>query len=145
MTASSNLQSFNQAAQRPPDARKKPPPPFSIRFTDEERARLNQAAGALSLAAYIRLKLFAGEETPPSRPRMTKKPPAPSLELAVLGQMLAGLGQSRLASNVNQLAKAANTGSLPVDPEVEAELRDACEDIRQMRLALISALGVKAR
>lgn len=33
-------------------------PPFSIRFTFEERARLDQERGNKSLAAYIRHRLF---------------------------------------------------------------------------------------
>lgn len=57
--------------------------------------------------------------------------------------MLGGLGQSRLASNVNQLAKAANMGALPVSPEVEAELLESCAAIREMREALVKALGVR--
>ena len=54
--------------------------------------------------------------------------------------MLAELGKSRLASNLNQLAKAANTGSLPVSPETEQALVQACEDVRRMRHALPAAL-----
>ena len=47
-----------------PKARKKrfAPPPFSIRFTDEEHARLNRDAGTLPLAAYFRLMLNCGAE-----------------------------------------------------------------------------------
>jgi len=146
MTISSNVQSFNQAAKQRaenrPKRRKKLPPPFSIRFTNEERERLERAAGMLSLAAYIRLKLFAEDDLPK---RMTKKPRQPSAELAVLGHMLGGLGQSKLANNLNQIAKAANTGTLPLGPELEAELREACADIQKMRETLIEALGVQAR
>ena len=39
---------------------------------------------------------------------------------------LAGLGQSRLASNINQIAKAANMGALPVTPDLIDELYQAC-------------------
>ena len=126
--------------------RKKHPPPFSIRFTDEERARLNRDAGALSLAAYIRLKLFAGDEPPPTKRKLTRKvKPKPSAELAVLGHMLGGLGQSRLASNLNQIAKAANMGALPVSPDLEQELFAACAAVQSMRQDLIAALGIKAQ
>lgn len=144
MTISPNVQAFNQAAKDRPK-RRKTPPPFSIRFTDEERGRLEQAAGALSLAAYIRLKLFTGDDAPTGRRRTTKKPRQPSAELAVLGHMLGGLGQSRLANNLNQIAKAANTGTLPLDSELEEELWKACAEIQQMRVALIEALGVQAK
>lgn len=124
----------------------KRPPPFSIRFTDDERARLDHERGVLSLAAYIRLKLFtAPEQQSAERKRLTRKHSSPSAELAALSHMLGGLGQSRLASNMNQIAKAANMGALPVTPELEAELLDACAAIQEMRGRLIEGLGVKAR
>ena len=126
-------------------ARKKPktPPPFSIRFTDDERARLGRDAGALSLAAYIRLTLFAGDDSPPTKRKPTRKRHSPSAELAVLGHMLGGLGKSRMASNLNQIAKAANVGALPVTPELEKELSEACAAVQAMRRDLITALGSK--
>ncbi len=137
---------FRQAATQPA-ARKKSnnPPPFSIRFSEEERARLDRAAGALSLAAYIRLKLFSEDDAPPPRRRLTRKRYQPSAELAVLGHMLGSLGKSRMASNLNQIAKAANTGALPVTPELEKELLEACAAVLSMRQELISALGVKVQ
>ena len=36
-----------------PQKKAKHPPPFSIRFTNEERARLEQAAGSLKTAPMI--------------------------------------------------------------------------------------------
>ncbi|MEJ7926700.1 hypothetical protein WG908_08030 [Sphingobium sp. AN641] len=57
---------------------------------------------------------------------------------------MALLGQSRLSSNVNQLAKAANSGSLPVTPETESDLRHACRDIAEIRRMLMRALGLDA-
>ena len=138
-----------QAASEPPEARtrekSKHPPPFSIRFTDEERVRLNRDAGALSLAAYIRLKLFAGDEPAPTKRKPTRKNYQPSPELAVLGHMLGGLGQSRLASNLNQIAKAANIGALPVTSELEKELFEACAAVQAMRQDLTKALGIKVQ
>lgn len=139
------VKTFSDAAVLPPKSKRKVPPPFSIRFTDEERARLERDAGTLSLAAYMRLKLFAGDGPTPTRRKPTRKKYVPSAELAVIGHMLGGLGQSRLASNLNQLAKAANTGAMPVTPELEQELSEACTAIQHMREALISALGVKAQ
>ncbi|MCG8695282.1 MAG: MobC family plasmid mobilization relaxosome protein [Minwuiales bacterium] len=145
MSSPALVNDFSEAAAKPSKPKRKAPPPFSIRFTDEERARLERDAGALSLAAYMRLKLFAGDEPPPTKRKPTRKQYVPSAELAVLGQMLGGLGQSRLASNLNQIAKAANIGALPVSPELEAELLEACAAIQDMRRSLIQALGVKAR
>lgn len=147
MSAPVLMKEFSAAAARPgKPKRKKHPPPFSIRFTDEERARLNRDAGVLSLAAYIRLELFAGDDPPPTKRKPTRKVrPKPSAELAVLSHMLGGLGQSRLASNLNQIAKAANMGALPVSPDLERELFAACAAVQSMRQDLTAALGVKAQ
>ena len=59
--------------------------------------------------------------------------------------MLGGLGQSQLASTMGELARAAKMGALPVTPELEQELLEACSAIQDMREQLISALGVKVR
>lgn len=145
MTNASIQSSFVEAAAASkPKAKPKHLPPFSIRFTEEERAELEQAAGALTLAAYIRLKLFS-EDGEPTSPRMkTRKKPSPSIEMTIIGQLLGLLGNARLASNLNQLAKAANIGALPVTPETEKELQETCADVREMRLFLIKAMGIKA-
>jgi len=56
-------------------------------------------------------------------------------------KVLAALGNSRLSSNLNQIAKAANRGALPVTEELSLDLQSACLDIRAMRMALMMALG----
>ena len=53
------------------------------------------------------------------------------------------LDSSRLASNMNQIAKALNIGSLELTPETETALLEACADIYEMRNMLIKALGLK--
>ncbi|MDJ0922277.1 MAG: hypothetical protein QNI84_14205 [Henriciella sp.] len=124
-----------------PARRRKSPPPYSIRFTEEERAILKREAGSLSEAAYIRKKLF--EDQPHIFQRLTRKRRAPNVDHAALAQVLGQLGQSRLPSNLNQIAKAANIGALPVTPDLEEELREACRAIFAMKAALQSALGMK--
>jgi hypothetical protein len=66
-------------------------------------------------------------------------------DLKLLGKLLGALGQSRIASNMNQIAKAANLGELQIDDELVAELTEACDDIRDMRRTLLLALGLKPR
>ena len=145
MTFSPSQSAFSAAADLS-KAKAKRPQPFSIRFTDDERARLDHERGVLSLAAYIRLKLFtAPDKQSAERKRLTRKHSSPSAELTALSHMLGGLRQSRLASNMHQIAKAANMGALPVTPELETELLDACAAIQEMRNSLIEGLGVKAR
>jgi len=47
---------------------KKYPPPFSMRFTEDERGALDIAAGGQPLAAYIRWAIFKeGTIDPPKR------------------------------------------------------------------------------
>ena len=113
-------------------------PPFSLRFSAEDRARLERDAAGMSLAAYIRWRLFDPASPPPRR-----RNKAPVKDHQALSTLLAQLGQSRLSSNLNQLARAAHSGSLPVSPDVEAELRDAVAEITAMRVLLIDALGLK--
>lgn len=113
------------------------PPPFSLRLTFEERATLEAAADGMPLGAYIRGVLFAQD-----LPAVRRRGARPVKDHAELARVLAALGASRLSSNLNQLSKAANTGSLPLTPEVEAELREACAAVQEMRGALIAALGL---
>lgn len=127
--------SFNALAQLV-TAKKKYPPPFSLRLTYEERARLEQEAGGKPLGAYIRERLL-GDDVSPRK----KSGGRPVQDQEALGRVLGALGQSRLSANLNQLAKAVNTGSLPVTPETEAELQEACREVATMRDDLMSALG----
>lgn len=115
----------------------KPPPPFSLRLSADERAELIRRAGSKALGAYIRAQLLGDA----AAPRRASRQPAKDQQ--ALAKLLAELGKSRLASNLNQLAKAANTGALPVSPETEQALVQACADVRRMRHALLMALGFR--
>lgn len=119
------------------DQPKKQPPPFSLRLTFEERAQLEQDAAGMSLGGYIRSIIF--NQTRPKRRTRNKNPVKDHQEL---GKLLGELGRSRIANNLNQLAKAANSGSLEVTPDTEKSIQDACTDIYWMRRTLISALGM---
>ena len=123
-------------AVTPPKKRKRPAP-FSLRLTERERDILRERAGDISVSAYIRYKLFGDEVSS----RKTRR--KPSADHAILSQLLGALGRSRLSSNLNQIAKAANQGTLPVTPDLVAELREACADVRLMRHSLIKGLGIK--
>ena len=83
---------------------------FCIRFTEQERKSLEQAAGDRALWAYIRWLIFK-DQLPAIRTRNKK----PVKDHKQLSELIAVLSQSRIASNINQLAKAANSGSLPVE------------------------------
>ena len=111
--------------------------PFSLRLTFEERAKLETAANGISLGAYIRTVLFDGDLK-----KVRRRSTTPVKDHEVLGRALAALGQSRLSSNLNQLAKAVNSGTLPVHPETEAEIVRACTDVSKMRSEFLRALGL---
>ena len=111
------------------------PPPISLRLTFEERTKLEQAATGMSLSAYIRTRLF-GEDVSPRKKRHKSR----IKDHETLSQLLGALGQSRIANNLNQLAKAVNMGTLPVTPDVEKDIQEACTHIRHMRTALMNAL-----
>lgn len=112
--------------------------PFSIRFTQDERNRLEAEAGRQPLGTYIRSRLLGDAA---SKRRLSRRP---RVDDETVARLLAELGKSRLASNMNQIAKAANTGTLDLGPETARDLREACAAIADMRETLIEALGVKA-
>lgn len=93
----------------------KPPrrAPFSLRLTSEERSQLESQAGAMPLASYIKSVVFA-DEAPHYRKR--RKPPVAEQQL--LAEVLARLGQTRHANNLNQIAKHLNQGTLVVDADL---------------------------
>ena len=138
MTNSSINNTFFEAVARPQKPKRLPP--LSFRATEEERALLKAWAGAQPVGAYIRATLF-GDQASPRR----RKVRCPSVDQEALSKALALLGQSRLSSNLNQIAKAANMGALPVSQGLLDELNAACADVRQMRKALIDALNLKVR
>ena len=119
--------------------RKKRTPPFSLRLTFEQRARLEQEAAGSSLSAYIHERLF-GAEAPAARRKRGK---TPVKDQQAIAELLAKLGQSRLSSNLNQLARLANLGALPVTPDTETAIIEAADDIAAMRKLLIEALGLE--
>ena len=127
--SSSLTETFGRAAR--PKSR---PAPFSIRMSDEERAQLSREAQErhLRLGTYIRSRLFSESHAGLS-----------PVDYALLGQLLAALGGSELASSLCLLAVAAEQGALPVDKELESDLKAACDEVMEMRAMLVSALGLR--
>lgn len=127
---------FTDAAKSPARRKAKKPPPFSLRLNAQERQKLEAAAAGMPLGSFIKAKLFDGDLSP----RRTRGR-APVKDHAALAQVLGMIGNMRLASNLNQLAKSANIGTLPLTPEVEEELATACAAVIAMRAELMRALG----
>ncbi|AGH51393.1 hypothetical protein G432_18375 [Sphingomonas sp. MM-1] len=118
---------------------RKRPSPFCLRLTFEQRARLEADAAGMSLAAYIHWRLFDPDQPPPRQ-----RGKAPVKDQEAIARVIGLLGQSRIANNLNQLARQANLGTLPVTPDTEAALTEAAANIAAMRAMLVKALGLDA-
>ncbi len=128
---------LREPSQADPKGEKPETKPFSIRLTDGEKRLLLERAGRLPLGTYIR-DLILAADVQARRVRWHN----PVADHEALARVLAGLGQSRLSSNLNQIAKAVNEGLLPFTPETEAELSEACSAVSAMRLEFMRALGL---
>ncbi|WP_238110856.1 hypothetical protein [Yoonia sp. I 8.24] len=114
------------------------PAPFSLRLTHDERVALEAKAGSMPLASYIKSVVLASEA-----PTYRKRQKPPVAEQQLLAQVLAKLGQTRTANNLNQIAKGLNQGTLIIDEELEVDLNTAIAEIAWMRVTLMKALGIK--
>ena len=127
-------------SEKPPRAPKAPrqkrPAPFSIRLSEADRARLAIEAAGTPLGSYIKAKLLDGKAAKRNRPKGGS-----IRDREAFAQALALLGRSHLSSNLNQLAHAVNIGVLPVTPETEAFLKEAVQDVKQLRHLFMTALG----
>lgn len=117
-------------------ARKPTPPPYSIRFSWEQRAELDRITQGQSWGSYIKEVLFLIKK------RVSRQ--YSELDWQLIAKLLGALGKSRLSSNLNQLARAVNSGSLPVNEGVSKAILQACRTIEWMRITLIEAMGIKA-
>ena len=60
-----------------------------------------------------------------------------------IAQTLGLLGQSRIANNLNQLAYHANVGSLVMDDDTQAQIKETYDHVIYLRQTLIKALGLR--
>lgn len=136
---------FGDVKIRPPRKRAKAPGHrLSVRIDDKERAYLQKQAGSLTLSNYVRGVLL-GDHISQTQTRPKRRKRAPKADAKAIARALALLGQSRLSSNLNQIAKLANMGALPVTDELTEELQAACADIAGMRSALMNALRMRPK
>ena len=114
--------------------------PVTLRVTPEERAKLEELADGMTLSAYIRACVFA-EETK----RRKKRPKSAIEDKRAAAEALALLGQSRIASNLNQLAYHANVGALIVGETEKIQIAEANAHLAAIRALLMEALGKRQR
>lgn len=119
----------------------KRPAPISVRVTEFERVLLENFSNAadMSISGYIKWRVFT-----PDRPKPKFHRNTPIKDFTALGSILGELGKSQIAPNLAQLAEAAQSGSLPITPEIESKLVKAANDISHIRNMLIQALGLKS-
>lgn len=120
-------------------SQKKPNPTLSsvtLRMTAEERAKLEELAAGMTLSAYIRACIFAEESK-----RRKKRPKTVVEDKKAAAEALALLGQSRIASNLNQLAYHANIGALIVGDWEKEQIAEANAHLASIRTLLMQALG----
>ncbi len=138
-------QDFDQAAgiadaHRPPKklGRKttRDCPRVTLRFSEADYMKLKDLADGMALSAFIRARALS-EELPKRRIPKT----APIQDQVALAQVLALLGQSRIANNLNQLAYHANIGALSIEQREQDQINEAYDHIQLMRGLLLRALG----
>ncbi|MEP3785586.1 plasmid mobilization relaxosome protein MobC [Ascidiaceihabitans sp.] len=110
--------------------------PFTLRLTVAERKRLEELADGMTLSAYVRACVFADHM------RLRKERPADKIaDKKATAEALALLGQSRIASNLNQLAHHANLGILNIGPQEQAQIAEANAHLQAIRALLMQSLG----
>jgi hypothetical protein len=102
---------------------------LTVRLSAEERAAIDEAANkaGLVVGSYARQAMLGAPA-----PRQVRRPPVERRELA---RLLGELG--KIGGNLNQLAKAANTGILTYGGDIDAALAGLAE----VKDAILRALG----
>lgn len=113
-------------------------PRVTVRFSPDDYEKLQELADGMTLAVYIRAMALREE-----LPRTKARSAASVADKAAIAQLLGLLGQSRIANNLNQLAYHANVGSLKIDDDARAQIREAYEHVLCMRTMLMQALGLR--
>lgn len=132
--------SFNQATKQKETLKSRSKlSPITLRLTPTERKKLEELAVGMTLSAYIRACLFTKEEK-----RRKRRPNRLVTDKKAIAEVLALLGQSRIASNLNQLAHHANMGLLIEDDETKAQIAEANAHLLAIRGTLIRALGPRS-
>lgn len=106
--------------------------PFCIRLTDEEKAHLKKLAANESLSTWARDNLLGIKA---HKRRVVRQPKVTDKNLAMV---LSLFGDQRIASNLNQLARHANMGTLDFDDSVLEQIQEACAAMVAIRDYLLS-------
>lgn len=127
---------FRSSAKLKP-VRKKRAPPVSIRFSDDERAWLEEQAKGLPVSRYLKDAVLSG-----SGVKRKPKRRMPIKDHEALARVLSLLGRSETGRMLGGILFAIELGKLELDGKAETDLRQACADVSAMRNALMAALDL---
>lgn len=111
---------------------------IQLRITEADHARLLDAAGDMTLSAYMRAVIFDKELR---KVRVNRKP---LKDEQALSQALNLLMRSQIAPNLNQIAKAVHCGMVLMPDEAIEALTCAQQELSTTRTLLLKSLGKKA-
>jgi len=129
-----NLASFFNDASQVKKARKPKAKPFCIRLTDDERAELEKQAGKLPLGTFARKQLLGSKAVPRKKHSRVRHPKVSDKNLALV---MALFGDQRISSNLNQLARHANMGTMDFDDYTLEQIQEACAAMIAVRNYLL--------
>ncbi|WP_028792850.1 plasmid mobilization protein [Thalassobaculum salexigens] len=132
----SATETFKNSAKR--SSKRRRASSISIRVSDAEREALKHKAGKRSVGAYVRERALGADQEP--RRKASSKP---SIDYALLAQLLGKLGKSDQVSCLFLLSVAAEADRVELAEKERAALDMACADIRDMRSMLMQALGLR--
>lgn len=118
--------------------------PRSIRLTDAQYAALQEKAGKLPWGQFVKQQLGLEDASVRNRRPRRRRPQIDQATLNELSAFMTNLSASRIPNNLNQLAKAANMGALPFDPDDRDTLLDSAQAVKEIRAMLMKALGAAA-
>jgi len=123
---------FTKTALPKPKRNKKPETKlFGIRLTDDERAILEERAANEHVSTWAREQLLGTNQR---KRRAARKPIVDDKNLALV---MALLGDQRIASNLNQLARHAHMGTLDFGDDVLEQIQEACAAMIAIRKYLL--------
>lgn len=96
------------------------------------------AAKGMSVSEYIR-RCIHGADAGSKKHKLR----TPVRDEQSLARALALLGQSRIANNLNQIAKEAHRGTLLLDSDTLSDIEAAYAHVCSMREYLVDALGLR--
>lgn len=126
---------FNNTTLPQPQRIQKPQTkPFCIRLTDDEREALEDRAGKQPLGTWARETLLGTKARKRKKRARARQPKVSDKNLALV---MALFGDQRIASNLNQLARHANMGTLDFDDQTLEDIQEACAAMIAVRNYLL--------